>query len=154
VTAVRPLRRDEYADWAAVRQADYLASLLETRPRDAAERKAAQDEAAALSSGFDTPDNVFLVAERDGSVVGSVWLSLVEPQTGSREQGWVYDLRVDPAARRTGVGDLLMAAAEDAARDAGAARLGLNVFGGNEPAVALYARRGYAVTTMQMAKRL
>lgn len=151
---VRPLRREEYAGWAATRQADYLAALLETRPREAAEKKAAQDEGATLPDGFDTANAVFLVAERDGQVVGSVWLSLVEPQTGSREQAWVFDLRVDPAARRGGVGAELMAAAEDAAREAGAARIGLNVFGGNEAAIALYAQRGYAVTAMQMAKQL
>ena len=148
------MRRDEYDAWAAAGHEDYLASLLETRPRDAAERKAAQDEAAALPDGFDTADAVFLVAERDGAVVGSVWLSLVEPQTRSREQAWVFDLRVDEAVRRQGIGAELMAAAEDAARAAGAARLGLNVFGGNEAAVALYVQRGYAVTTMQLAKQL
>jgi ribosomal protein S18 acetylase RimI-like enzyme len=45
----------------------------------------------------------------------------------------------------------LMRAAADAAREHGATHLGLNVFGDNAAAIALYEGLGHTVTAQQMA---
>lgn len=47
-----------------------------------------------------------------------------------------------------------MLAAEAYVRDHGVERLGLNVFGGNAAAIALYDDLGYAVDAQQMSKQL
>ncbi|MFB6721642.1 GNAT family N-acetyltransferase [Kribbella sp. NPDC056345] len=56
---------------------------------------------------------------------------------------------VAPAGRGKGVGDLLMAWVEEGARGSGAHTLELMVAEGNEKAIGLYARSGYAVTGSQ-----
>ncbi|MGI8868833.1 MAG: GNAT family N-acetyltransferase [Mycobacteriales bacterium] len=53
---------------------------------------------------------------------------------------------VAPPARGAGVGDALIAAVADWARDAGAAELHLAVTLGNEPALRLYRRHGFVAT--------
>jgi GNAT superfamily N-acetyltransferase len=124
----------------------------------------APDEAAAearrgterfLPDGLATPGHRLLVAQSaDGEVVGHAWLGLSEPRTGSTETAWLYDIRVAPEHRRQGYAAQMLAALEALAKQAGAHSLGLNVFGPNRAAIALYTARGYEVTTQQMAKRL
>ena len=75
-------------------------------------------------------------------------------QSRSPESAWLYDIRIVETHRRRGYGNALLAALEQVARDAGATMLGLNVFGRNHPAIALYTARGYQVTTQQMHKPL
>jgi GNAT superfamily N-acetyltransferase len=89
-----------------------------------------------------------------GQVVGSVWIGLEEPRTKTTEMAWLHDIKVKEAHRRSGYATAILAAVEELAREAGATRLGLNVFGQNLPAIALYQACGYEVTTQQMAKRL
>lgn len=87
-------------------------------------------------------------------MVGYAWLGLDEPRTGSPETAWLYDLRVLEAHRRRGYARAILATVENLARQAGARRLGLNVFGHRTPAIALYESRDYRVTAQQMAKEL
>ncbi len=47
-----------------------------------------------------------------------------------------------------------MIEAERAARDAGEAKIGLNVFGGNVQAIGLYLSLGFSVDAQQMSKSL
>ncbi|HEY0402812.1 MAG TPA: GNAT family N-acetyltransferase [Blastococcus sp.] len=65
-------------------------------------------------------------------------------------RAWVYHLEVHPRARRQGVAALLMREAVEAARERVASLLGLNVFGDNAGAIALYEALGYTVTAQQM----
>jgi ribosomal protein S18 acetylase RimI-like enzyme len=67
---------------------------------------------------------------------------------------WLYDINVHPEVRGRGYGSGLLRAVEELAARHGADRLGLNVFGSNPTAIALYERGGYTVTTQQMSKRL
>lgn len=152
---VRDMRPDEYDAYAAERDTEYAASLGEALPREAAQEKARQDRARYLPQGVATEGHRLLVAEDSaGHVVATAWLGLTEPGTGTPEVAWLYDINVAPAHRRSGYARAMLTAIEELARAAGASRLGLNVFGGNVPAIALYAGCGYEVTTQQMAKRL
>lgn len=84
-------------------------------------------------------DDLFLVAERDGRVVGAV----VAGYDGYR--GWVYHLAVDPDLRRRGIGRALMSEAERRLKALGCPKLNLQVRGGNEAVVGFYRALGYAV---------
>ena len=56
--------------------------------------------------------------------------------------------------RRSGYGRAIMVAAEDECRALGVVSVGLNVFGHNRGAQALYEQMGFEVTGIQMSKRL
>jgi ribosomal protein S18 acetylase RimI-like enzyme len=59
---------------------------------------------------------------------------------------FIYDIEVAEEQRRRGYGREILDAAARAAADLGARELGLNVFGFNEGARALYEKAGYATT--------
>jgi len=153
--SLRDMRADEYEAYSAERDADYVASMSGTSSPGAARERARQGRAHFLPRGLATEGHHVLVAEDPaGEVVGMAWVGLSEPRTGDPDTAWLYDLRVLPAQRRRGYATAILGAVEELVRDAGARRLGLNVFGANRAAISLYEGGGYEVTTQQMAKRL
>jgi GNAT superfamily N-acetyltransferase len=87
---------------------------------------------------------VVLLAESQGQAVGFTQLY---PSFSSVSMARVFvlnDLFVAPTARRLGVGEALLAAAADHARQLGAVRLSLNTDVQNLPAQALYESMGWA----------
>lgn len=155
VVILREMRQDEYDFYNDQRDREWVESMAGTLAPEAARDQARRGREQFLPQGLDTERHRLLVAENAaGQVVGSVWVGFEEPRTGSTETAWLYDIRVDAAHRRSGYGTAILAAVEALARDAGALRLGLNVFGHNAAAIGLYEASGYEVTTQQMAKRL
>ena len=165
--ALREMRPDEYDAYTAERELDTVESLSDVLPPDEAAAEARRGTERFLPDGLATPGHRLLVAElspplgapcawpaAEGAVVGYAWLGLAEPRTGSTETAWLYDIRVAPEHRRRGHAAAMLTALEAVAREAGARSLGLNVFGPNRAAIALYTAQGYEVTTQQMAKRL
>lgn len=105
-----------------------------------------------LSSQINAPDMVVLVAEQDGEVVGYAyggvegvdWMALRGPA------GALYDLVVDPAQRRRGVGRRLLDAAVAALMEKGAPRVVLSTADRNAGAQALFAEAGFRRTMVEM----
>ncbi len=93
----------------------------------------------ALRRLLRVPSAQIYVAVQQAEVVGDV---VVLRRQGS-DAARVYSLVVAPAARGQGLGGRLIARAEQAARQAGLARLRLEVRTDNTAARALYAGRGY-----------
>jgi ribosomal protein S18 acetylase RimI-like enzyme len=92
---------------------------------------------------------LFLVAELDGAVVGSV----MGGYEGHR--GWVNYLAVDPARRRSGLGRTLMAEIEARLREVGCPKLNLQVRNDNAAALAFYERIGFQPdAAVSLGKRL
>lgn len=91
----------------------------------------------AVASGQDC----VLLAEVDGAARGVVWAKAdaSDPRTVNLFQMWVA-----PEARGRGVGDALLQAALQWARQSGAHRVGLGVAVGDTPAARLYQRAGFA----------
>jgi ribosomal protein S18 acetylase RimI-like enzyme len=83
--------------------------------------------------------------------VGVLWLGLSYPRDDSV---WIYDIEVDAEHRGKGFGRLLLAAAEEEARRAGATAMGLQVFGANAVARGLYESAGYEPVSIVMRKPL
>jgi ribosomal protein S18 acetylase RimI-like enzyme len=114
-------------------------------------RAAAQFE-ELLADGVATAGTwLFVVLDDAGDSIGTLWLG-VHPER--RDAAFVYDLEINESARRRGYGRATMLAAEQVVRDAGMSEVGLNVFGFNEAARALYESIGYGVVATQMAKKL
>lgn len=89
-----------------------------------------------------SPRARLLVAELDGVLVGAATVLL---RARSR-QARLYSIAVDPQARGLGLGQALLAGAEQVAREAGAGSLHLEVRQDNRAAIRLYERRGYRRT--------
>lgn len=81
---------------------------------------------------LDVPGHLFLVAERDGSVVGFGRADL--------PRGEIEALYVAPHCGGLGIGRQLLSSMEEKAREAGAERLALNA---SLPARLFYERTGY-----------
>ncbi|RAW47153.1 ribosomal-protein-alanine N-acetyltransferase [Halorubrum sp. 48-1-W] len=83
----------------------------------------------------------FLVAEREGAVVGYL-VADVTPNAG-RDIGHVKDLAVHPEFRGRGIGRALLRAGLARLRAAGATVAKLEVREGNDPARSLYGAEGF-----------
>jgi GNAT superfamily N-acetyltransferase len=104
----------------------------------------ARDRAAAYWSGIveavTRGERILLAAEADGAVVGTVHLVLALPENQPHRAD-VAKMLVHGRARRQGIGNALMRAAEDAARRAGKTLLVLDT--ASADAERLYIRRGW-----------
>jgi ribosomal protein S18 acetylase RimI-like enzyme len=109
--------------------------------REAALVNAREVHERILPQGVDTPGHDFLVAldAATGRRIGITWLFHQE------RAAFVYDVEVDAAERGKGYGRALMDAAAERLRGLGMEVLGLNVFGHNHVAHALYDALGYRV---------
>lgn len=121
--------------------------------REAAEEKGRRDYAELLPEGLATPGQLIFRVEADGLPVGWLWLALRDPRAEAGV-GFIYDLSVDEVFRGRGYGRAAMQLAEVEARRNGLHTLGLNVFGHNTVARALYDSLGYRETSIQMRKEL
>jgi GNAT superfamily N-acetyltransferase len=96
--------------------------------------------AARLGAGDSV---VFLAEDADGTGLGFTQLYPIFSSVQLRRVWLLNDLYVAEAARRGGVADALMDAAERFAREDGALVLQLQTGSDNLPAQALYRRRGW-----------
>ncbi|MFF0554960.1 GNAT family N-acetyltransferase [Streptomyces sp. NPDC004266] len=87
----------------------------------------------------------YLVAVRDGTVVGFVRVVPPTPLAATAHVRQIQGLAVAGSARGKGVARALLRAAMDRAREQGAVRITLRVLGHNAPARALYASEGFVV---------
>jgi ribosomal protein S18 acetylase RimI-like enzyme len=103
------------------------------------------------STGTDSTGTESTGTESTGTVVGYLWIA---PEAEGSDAWWVFDIGVDENHRGAGYGRAAMQLAEQAAAKHGAVTLGLNVFGYNTVARALYDSLGYETTAVQMRKPL
>ncbi|MFB6519660.1 GNAT family N-acetyltransferase [Streptomyces sp. NPDC056401] len=140
---VRPLTAEEYPGWYAGEEAAYVADIVRAGALTPEQAKAKSDEdfARHLPQGYATPGHAFYALEADGQVVGTGWVN----------HGYLpgvtfgFSLEVYEEHRGKGYGRAAMSVGEWAARQGGDGALMFNVFGGNEVAMSLYDRTGFAV---------
>jgi RimJ/RimL family protein N-acetyltransferase len=118
--------------------------------REDALAKAERDMAQSFPGGRAPAGNhlFHLVEKATGERVGVLWYR--EDTRGV----WLYQILVEESRRGQGLGREAMALLEEEARRLGAPRIELNVFGGNEPARALYRKLGYREDAVVMSKPL
>lgn len=101
---------------------------------------------------FDVSPWGFLVACVEGSRVGGATVVIHCPDVDMLEErddlAVLWDLRVAPDARGTGVGSALLAAAEQWALERGARWLKVETQNINAPACRLYARHGFTLASV------
>jgi GNAT superfamily N-acetyltransferase len=94
-----------------------------------------------VAAGVAAGARALLVAEDDSGIVGTVQLALEQPENQPHRTD-VSKMLVHRRARRQGLGEALMRAAEDAARDCGKTVLVLDTTTGGD-GERLYARLGW-----------
>jgi ribosomal protein S18 acetylase RimI-like enzyme len=107
-----------------------------------------------LGTQFDADDATVLVAERGGAVVGYVYAG-IEPFSWKELRdtaGFVHDIVVDPAERRTGVARALMEAAIAWVRAQGVPSVMLGTAARNEGAQRLFEAMGFRRTMIEMTR--
>lgn len=100
-----------------------------------------EEWSARLARGTESDTDLPLVADLEGTAVGLAWVRIEEaaPATANLYQMWVA-----PEARGLGAGRMLLDAAIEWARSAGARAVALGVTCGDTPATRMYARAGFA----------
>jgi len=96
-----------------------------------------EQQLAFMDNAFDLDLDASRIAFRDGEPVGLANLGL------RGEDAWIGGVGVVSAARRSGVGEELMRALHEQARERGVRRVWLEVIVENSGALALYEKLGY-----------
>jgi ribosomal protein S18 acetylase RimI-like enzyme len=126
---IRSARSLSPAERAALFNAAYEGYLLPFRIDE--------QQLAAMDQAFDLDLDASRIAFRDGELVGLGNLGV------RGEDSWIGGVGVVTAARRSGVGEALMRALHEQARERGIRRVWLEVIFENAGAFALYEKLGY-----------
>ncbi|MEO6510833.1 MAG: GNAT family N-acetyltransferase [Nocardioides sp.] len=140
---LRPMDAEEYDGYRAHLVTGYADDLfaLGSFPDHAAALEASeQSTQELLPEGRDTPGQHLWSAYDGDDPVGILWIHVEEPRA------FIYDIEVHADRRRRGYGREVLDAGALAARELGAERLGLNVFGHNLGARTMYEQAGYDTT--------
>jgi ribosomal protein S18 acetylase RimI-like enzyme len=138
---VRVLTQDDWPIWRELRLAA-LAEAPDAFGSRLADWQGEGDREERWRGRLAIPGSYNIVALIDGSPAGMA-SGIPGDEPGVAE---LISMWVSPAARGRGVGDRLLAAVEQWARQAGAAVLKLLVYEGNASAQALYRRAGFTGT--------
>lgn len=109
----------------------------------------AADVRARMREDWFDADNLLMLTDSDGSLVGYNWLKVVPGES----DGEIYVLGVDPARSGRGLGRALMTAGIARFRDLGLTETSLYVDDSNPGALALYRSLGYATDTVDVQYR-
>jgi len=109
-----------------------------------------------LGTQLADPNIVILAAERNGEVIGYSYAGVegTDYMALRGPAGALYDIVVDPAHRRHGVGRKLLDATLAALKARGAPRVVLSTAERNESAQRLFARAGFRRTMIEMTREL
>lgn len=148
--ALRPMTDEEFADWRAESLLNYAQQFVDSGSLTAvdAEKRVAADMERLLPDGPATTHHDLWTAVDGGEPVGVMWL-FTEDRAGGPES-FIYELAVHEDKRRRGYGRAIMLAVLDTCRKRGVVAVGLNVFGHNQPARALYDSLGFSVVSTSM----
>jgi ribosomal protein S18 acetylase RimI-like enzyme len=109
-----------------------------------------------LGTQLRASDVAIFVADRDGAVIGYVYVG-IEPQSWKElreEAGFVHDIVVDDANRRSGIARALMQAALEWLRSRGMPRVVLGTASQNAAARRLFDSLGFRETMVEMTREL
>ena len=110
--------------------------------------------ASFLGTQLADPNVIVLVAESDGDVLGYTYAGVegYDYMSLRGPAGVLYDIVVDPAHRRRGVGQMLLDATITALEKSGVPRIVLSTADHNESAQRLFTRAGFRRTMIEMTR--
>lgn len=119
----------------------YAREMLESgshQDLETARADSRRQHAQLLPAGLDTPRQLLWSAFDGDREVGILWINV------DGDRAFIYDIEVDERCRRQGYGGAILRAGAHESAARGAVVLGLNVFGPNAGARALYEKSGFA----------
>jgi ribosomal protein S18 acetylase RimI-like enzyme len=141
---------DDLARYIVTGTESYVGELIRSgMPEEEARKNAAEGIQSSFPDGVPANENEIFDVLDGEEVIGLLWLGRLAPGTW-----YVMDIEIREQFRGRGYGRATMLLAEDAAREHGAAHLGLNVFGHNPTARSLYESLGYETQSTRMRKPL
>lgn len=156
MTILSPMRPEAYGAYLQSAVAGYAEDNVAVGrwPSEGALERSLADFTESLPLGLATPKNHLyeIKASETGPVVGVLWFA-EEEKLGLRS-AYVYDVVVHDEFRRQGHALGAFKALEQIVSALALTHIGLHVFGHNPGAQALYAKLGYGVTGINMAKHL
>ena len=153
---VKLVEMDEgsYQEYRETLVRDYAADKVRAGvwSKEEAEGAAAKDVDGLLPEGPTTPDH-HLYSVRDEALFAEVGVLWISPRvSGVGRSVWIYDIIVHERFRRRGYASRILQLVEGIARELGATRVELHVFGHNHGARMLYETSGYRATSIIMSK--
>lgn len=147
--------QEQFDAYRAQAEASYATSIADSgmMPVEEAHEKSRADFGQLLPDGLDTADQFFWTAYDGQREIGLIRLNITERSDGLHAL-FGYDFLVRQELRRQGYGRAIMVAGEQVCRDRGVVSVGLNVFGHNRGARALYEQMGFEVSASLMKKDL
>ena len=149
---LQPMPPERLAVWIAQSRDAYVEDRMKAgESRAVAEHNADESYSANFPEGRPLPSHRIFDVVADGVVVGLLWIA---PHLEGSDQWWVYDIEIAADHRRKGHARTALELGHAEARALGAASIGLNVFGFNTGARALYEELGYEISAIQMIRPL
>lgn len=152
--SLRVIPEERLTPWIEHTARQYIASRERmgesTVDADAAARRSLE---TAFPDGRVADGHLVFDILADDEPVGVLWLG-PHPMRHDDRSWWVNDIEIDEAHRGRGYGREAMQLAEAVVHAEDGRTLGLNVFGFNHAARALYESLGYEVDALQMSKRV
>jgi ribosomal protein S18 acetylase RimI-like enzyme len=150
---LRPMPADEIGAWLEQSRADHIADRVDGgEDPDTARRTTEAMSEHLFPGGVPAAGQFVFVIAEDATPVGSLWIGA--GVDGPPDVWWVWAIEIDAASRGHGLGRQTLKLAEEFARNRGATKLELNVFGNNTVARGLYESLGYRISTVHMSKVL
>jgi len=145
---LQPMPLERLVAWIENGYTDYLADRMRAgESREVAEDNATRSYSSFFPDGLPLPSHRIFEVLADGETVGQLWIA---PQLEGSDQWWIYDIEILEQHRRKGYARTALRLGHAEARALGATSIGLNVFGFNTGARALYEELGYEITSLQM----
>ena len=148
---LRELLDDELPEWLTAARRSYVDDLERHAGMTSAEaeEKARRDHEALFPDGKPKEgQHLFAIEDESEEAIGRLFFAM-------RPGGvWLFEIELEERVRGSGLGREAMLAFEQCARELGAEKVTLNVFGGNEVARSLYRSLGYVEESVHMGKRL
>lgn len=148
------MNRDEYDRFLSRSVLDYAADKVMNGAwrEEEATRLSEESFQRLLPEGLETKGAyLYSICDSEQSV-GYVWIQISEHPYG--KSAFLYDILIYEAFQSQGYGKQTMAALDVVARELGADKISLHVFGNNPKALKLYEKSGYMITDYNMSKSL
>jgi ribosomal protein S18 acetylase RimI-like enzyme len=149
-----PMTENEFEIYLEKTIPEYAAD--KTRAGDWSEEEALERSRKSynqlLPQGVKTENNYLfrILLEESGEKIGMIWMKHEVP----RPLGFIFDIVLDESQRGKGYGKQTMLALDEFAAGLGIEEISLHVFAHNPPAMKLYNRLGYEITSQNMTKKL
>jgi ribosomal protein S18 acetylase RimI-like enzyme len=151
-TRLEVMPEERMGAWIANVERNYAAERMTAgESREEAERRAKDSTRENFPDGHPLASHRVFDVRNENTRVGYLWIG---PRLVGSDDWWIWDVEIFEEYRRRGFGRETLTLGKEEMQRLGATSVGLNVFGHNEAAWALYRSLGYQTVAAQLRLRL